>query len=642
MTQYEQMSREELIAELRARDNYDPYRTSLLSLREAYFLAEILYDADGNPSNYRYLETNPSFERMVGLPRNLILNRRRDEVVPRPSPFWLDVFRQVALSGIPSYCSFFSETLNSYYEVFAFRPAADRYAVLLTDITARRKADEALRDSEALLRTFIEQVPASLAMFDLEMNYLCASRRWIEGYHLDGRDLVGRCAYEVSPEVPAEWREAHRRGLSGEVVTSDGERFTLSDGSEHWESWKVCPWYHGSGAIGGIVIMSEDISVLKESEEKLRKSEQRYRDIVENQPEYVDRFLPGGILTFVNNSLAALTGKKPEELLGLSFFPFLHADDRDMVARTIESLSADNPTAVQENRIAFSDGIHWMQWKYCVLTDTDGNILEYQATGRDVTERKRMQDELLRQQKALQALNELLEQRVQERTAELEAAISAQESFSYSVSHDLRAPLRHINSFSAMLMEDHGETLSPQAREYLDRICAASSRMGELIDHLLELSRVTRARIEPAAVNLSDLATAALRTYQKVEPGRPTEVEVEPGVTVLGDPSLLRQLLENLLENAWKYTSRAENPRIRFGKTTVVGQEACFVSDNGAGFDMSYAQKLFHPFERLHGNEFDGVGIGLATAQRIIQRHGGTIWGEGAVDQGATFYFTLP
>jgi PAS domain S-box-containing protein len=641
MTQYEQMSREELIRELRDRDNSDPYRTSLMAMREAYFLAEIIYDTDGDPCNYRYLDTNPSFEQMVRLPRQLIVGRRRDEVLPQPSPFWLHVFRQVASSGIPSYSSFYSETLDSYFEVFALRPAPGRYAVLITDITERRAADQALLESEARLRLFIEHAPASLAMFDRDMNYLCATRRWMDAYALGEADLKGVSHYDVFPEISDNWREVHRRALAGEVLTSDGEPFTRSDGRVHWESWKVRPWYDGHGAIGGVVIMTEDISGIKETEEKLRTSEQRYRDIVENQTEYVDRYLPGGILTFVNNSLASVTGKMPEELVGISYFPFVYEEDRAELIRTIESLSAENPTAVFENRVQFPDGLHWMQWKHCALTDCDGNIVEYQATGRDVTELKQMQDAVLRQQQELQAVNELLEQRVHERTAELEAAITAQESFSYSVSHDLRAPLRHINSFSAMLMEDFGDTLPPQARDYLDRICAASSRMGELIDHLLELSRVTRARINPAVVNLSDIAAAALRTYQKIEPGRPTETEVELGVTVLGDPSLLRQLLENLLENAWKYTSKTMYPRIQFGRTAVDGQDAYFVRDNGAGFDMAYSKKLFQPFERLHGPEFEGIGIGLATAQRIVQRHGGTIRAEGGINQGATFYFTL-
>ena len=259
----------------------------------------------------------------------------------------------------------------------------------------------------------------------------------------------------------------------------------------------------------------------------------------------------------------------------------------------------------------------------------------------NITERKQLQDELLNNQNQLQTANELLEQRVVERTSDLEAAVREQESFSYSVSHDLRAPLRHINSFSTILIEEYAKELPANARDYLERICAASQRMATLIDQLLELSRVAKARIDLQTVDLSELADATLRMFHETEPGRCPELVVEKGLTVLGDHNLLRQMLENLLGNAWKYTSKIKKPRIQFGRALLFGKEAYFVKDNGAGFEMDYREKIFHPFERLHGAEFEGLGIGLATVQRIVQRHGGTIWAEGQVGQGATFYFTL-
>jgi signal transduction histidine kinase len=256
--------------------------------------------------------------------------------------------------------------------------------------------------------------------------------------------------------------------------------------------------------------------------------------------------------------------------------------------------------------------------------------------------RKQMELALLKSQYDLKMANELLEQRVSERTADLQAAIREQESFSYSVSHDLRAPLRHINSFSAILVEEYGEQVPEGARLYLDRIRSASSRMGALIDHLLELSRVGRAEIKPGPVDLSALANSILAMLQETEPQRRLEFIVEKGITVLGDQALLGQLLENLLGNAWKYTAGKEAARIEFGRSFANKQQAFFIRDNGAGFDMAYKDNLFKAFQRLHGSEFAGDGIGLTTAQRIIHRHGGSIWAEGEPDQGATFYFTLP
>jgi len=270
-------------------------------------------------------------------------------------------------------------------------------------------------------------------------------------------------------------------------------------------------------------------------------------------------------------------------------------------------------------------------------------VIDSKLAGKTEAARKKLMEIALRvSESELKAANELLELRVMERTADLQAAIREQESFSYSVSHDLRAPLRHINSFSAILTEEFGEALPEKARDYLDRIRNASCRMGALIDHLLELSRVGRTQIHPGPADLSELARSILAGLQETEPGRCVETRIEDGITVLGDQALLRQLLENLLGNAWKYTSQRSRARIEFGSTTVAGEPALFVKDDGAGFDMQFRENLFVPFQRLHGSEFQGDGIGLTTAQRIVHRHGGEIWGEGEVDKGATFFFTLP
>ena len=203
-------------------------------------------------------------------------------------------------------------------------------------------------------------------------------------------------------------------------------------------------------------------------------------------------------------------------------------------------------------------------------------------------------------------------------------------------------PIAGWDSFSAMLIEDFGKELPGGARSYLDRICAASSRMGSLIDHLLELSRMSRTELKLEGINLSELAVHVLDMYQETDPQRCVETKVTESIRVLGDLSLMRLLLENLLGNAWKYTSKKPAARIEFGMTQVAGEEAFFVRDNGVGFDMAYEQKLFGIFERLHGTEFEGAGIGLATSQRIVKRHGGKIWAEGTVGEGATFYFSLP
>lgn len=239
-------------------------------------------------------------------------------------------------------------------------------------------------------------------------------------------------------------------------------------------------------------------------------------------------------------------------------------------------------------------------------------------------------------------LNTALEQRVAERTAQLEAVNRELEAFSYSVSHDLRAPLRSIDGFSQALIEDHGEHLDAVAHDHLNRVRRAAQRMGMLIDDLLRLARVSRTEMKQAHVDLSTLAQEVIADLRKHKGASAVTLTVQPGLAVDGDPGLLRIVLENLLDNAWKYSSKNTQPQIEVGSVVRDGRAVFFVRDNGVGFDMAYVGKLFGAFQRLHReDEFPGTGVGLATVKRIVHRHGGEVWAEGRLGEGAVFYFTL-
>ncbi|MHB8519851.1 MAG: PAS domain S-box protein [Limisphaerales bacterium] len=343
-----------------------------------------------------------------------------------------------------------------------------------------------------------------------------------------------------------------------------------------------------------------------------------------------------GAILWLNPAFTALTGYTAAEAVGQN--PRLLKSDRQDQAfyhdlwQTI--LRGENWRGEFINRR--KDGsLYHTEETVTPVRSADGAITHFIGIMQDVTERRRVQEDL-------RQLNEDLERRVRERTRELETANEELQAFSYSVSHDLRAPLRAIDGFSRSLVDDAADQLNEQQKSDLQRIRKATQRMGNLINDLLGLARVARSELRRETADLSRLAEEALTELRQANPGGEVEGVVAPGLCASADGRLLRIVLQNLLGNAWKFSRNQPQPRVEFGAVSQDGETVYFVRDNGAGFDMAYADKLFGAFQRMHSQEeFEGTGVGLATVQRIIHRHGGRIWAEAAVDCGATFYFTL-
>jgi PAS domain S-box-containing protein len=314
----------------------------------------------------------------------------------------------------------------------------------------------------------------------------------------------------------------------------------------------------------------------------------------------------------------------------------IHPDDVALLHESFTKAMQSVAIYELEHRIVRPEGsVRWVYDLAHPYFDEQGELVRYVGTTLDITERKEAGEEIRK-------LNAELEQRVSERTAELELANKELESFSYSVSHDLRAPLRSIDGFSRIVIKQCADKLDDENRENLNRVRAASQRMGELIDDLLKLSRIGRAELRRTTFDFSALALEVITYLHEAEPARQVTCVVAPGLSATADRALLRVVLNNLLGNAWKFSGRQADGRIEFGAIEHDGEQVFFVRDNGAGFDPAYASKLFTPFQRLHTkHEFPGSGIGLATVQRIIHRHRGRVWAEAQVNQGATIYFTL-
>jgi len=362
-----------------------------------------------------------------------------------------------------------------------------------------------------------------------------------------------------------------------------------------------------------------------------------YREVVDSLSEVLFRTDELGRLVFLNDAWKDLSGFELDSARLHPLGDFLHPDDRMRARDAIRALLAgDAQEWTDELRLRTLAGeIRWVGITCRALRDGSGRESGIAGTIDDISARKIAEF-------SLRNLNQELESRVRSRTAELETAMRELEAFSYSVSHDLRAPLRAIDGFARILAEEAGPQLEERHRDQLVRIRAGAERMAILIDALIDLASVSRQPLRRQPVDLSRIAEGVIRDLQAESPGRAVAVEITRDMTVIADPVLMHVLLDNLLRNAWKFTSHCEHPRIVFGAAREGDRAVFHVEDNGAGFDMNYAGKLFQPFQRLHAqHEFPGTGIGLATVQRIVARHEGRVWASAEPGKGARFCFML-
>ena len=374
--------------------------------------------------------------------------------------------------------------------------------------------------------------------------------------------------------------------------------------------------------------LHREIAVRKRTQEALRTHRQELQDYIDSMSTLNAKVAPDGTMLLVNKIAQRASGLAPDALLKTNFLEgHWWTFDPQVEQRVLSAFAtacSGTPVNYDEKLFIFGKVID-INFSLIPVRSGNGEVAYIVAEGRDITERKQAEAALA------------------ERTLQLESANKELEAFAYSVSHDLRAPLRGIDGFSKALLEDYAEKLDADGQQYLQRVRIATQRMAHLIDDLLELSRISRSKMRRDQVDLSLLANQIVTALKETAPDRPVSFTVQPGLTAYGDARLLRVALENLLNNAWKFTRQRNPARIEFGAQQLNGHTAFFVRDNGAGFDMAYVDKLFGAFQRLHSAEdYEGTGIGLATVQRIIHRHNGRVWGEGAIEKGATFYFTVP
>ena len=512
-----------------------------------------------------------------------------------------------------------------------------------TDITERKEAEESLEKMRNILSE--GQRIAHLGTFE----YVTETKTTIwseEEYRIYGFDPTApspgyevMLAESIHPDDAALVHKTFTAAMQSGSVFELEHRIVRPDGSVRWVYDRAHPYFDWNRTIVRYVGATLDITERKHAEESLNEEREFLRKVIDTAPGMIFLKDWDGRYVLANKALCDYYGTTLEGLIGKTDADFvkngeeavrLLQDDREVMRTRHEKRIPEEPVTTLDGQT------RWFTSIKVPLINDNGTCDRILGVAVDITERKEIREELFR-------LNAELEKRVAERTAQLEVINKELEAFSYSVSHDLRAPLRHVREFSKALQVDYGERLDAQGKDYLQRVVAASRRMERLIDDLLELSHLSRREIRKEGVDLSALAQSVAGDLAAKEPARRVEFVIAQGLSAKADPGLLRIVMENLMSNAWKFTRKHPAARIEVGVMRQGDQTVYFVRDDGAGFDMANAAQLFGAFQRLHAaEEFEGSGIGLATVARIINRHGGRIWAEGAVEKGATFYFTLP
>lgn len=604
----------------------------------------------------QFLRLNQKFCEIVGYTREELLALTFQDIThPDDLEADLDYLRQLLAGDIPHYSMekrYFRKNgsivwINLTVGLERYPSGEPNYAIaVIQDISDRKMTEFALRESERRYQTMARVSPVGIFQTDAAGNNLYVNERGSEIMGITRSEAMGdgwnRALHpEDRDRVFREWKQtvAENRLLKIEY------RYLRPDGTVCWVLTQSAAIRDENGELTGYIGAFADITERVQAETELREykenlellvrdrtaelesAQARYRGIIEDQTELICRYKPDdGIITFVNQAYCRYFNKQEHELIGNSFIPTIPQEDWQMAERVLATLSPENPAVTIEHRIIMENGeVRWHQWTDRAIYDEEGNAIETQAVGRDITKRKQAEEEL----KAY--------------AAKLEISNRELEDFAYIASHDLQEPLRKIQAFGDRLKTKYGDVLTDKGRDYLERMQNAASRMQVLIQDLLSFSRVTTKAQPFLKVNLKQVATEVVSDLEaQIERTRGT-VEIGDLPTLDADALQMRQLLQNLISNALKFHKEDVPPVVKLTARKLKDKYEIRVIDNGIGFEEKYCDRIFTIFQRLHGRStYEGTGIGLAVCRKIVERHGGIITTQSIPGVGATFIFTLP
>ena len=615
------------------------YRSLFQNMLNGFAYCRMIHEK-GRPPDFVYVAVNSAFENLTGWKD--VVGRRVSEIIPdiqEKDPEVFEIYSRVVRTGVPERFEICVKAMKMWFSVSVYRPQEGYFVALFDVVTQRKQAEMALREAEQNYRGLFENAVEGIYQSTPEGRLLSANPAMaaIHGYASPEEFIAD--VHDAATQLyvdPGRRAELKRQLEEQGKVTAFESRVRRKDGRLIWVSGNTRAVRDADGRILRYEGTVEDITARKEAEEAVRESEARYRLLAENVEDFVTLLDAHENRLYISPSFYRVTGWTPEVVTRTPWDARLHPDDIPLIKQS-RAANREGQTTLTEHRIRCRDGSWiWVESRCKPITGPDGQMMQLLIWQHDITERKQAEE-------MIQKLNQTLEQRVLERTAQLEASNKELESFCYSVSHDLRAPLRAINGFAAILGEDHGQQLNAEAQRTLGIIRSEAERMGQLIDDLLAFSRIGRQAMQMAEMDMGAIAQRAFDDCAAQAPGRDIRFKLHPLPAAHGDSSLLPLVWINLISNAVKYTRPKPVAEIEITSHDSNGEVVYCVKDNGVGFDPQYVGKLFGVFQRLHTDaEFEGTGVGLALVQRIILRHGGRVWAESILNEGATFYFTLP